>query len=76
MLICLCLNGNWSDCRVLSDERERTTVQELQLACLNTLHAGGVFPQNSFIDCGILLSCLMCFEGNIFLKEERIHSVL
>jgi hypothetical protein len=42
MLICVCLNGNWSDRRVLCDEHERTPVQELQLAYLNARFMQGV----------------------------------
>jgi len=38
MPIYLCLNGNWSDYGVLCDDGERTAVQELLLAYLNTLY--------------------------------------
>ena len=38
-----------------------------------TLHAGGVFPQNSFIDSVILRSRVICFEGNN-IPERRQNS--
>jgi len=53
MLICLFLNGSWSDYRVLSGEHERTAVQELQLTYLNTLFMQEVCSHKSFIDCDI-----------------------